>query len=85
VIDILGTSQNATIKDWYSSPGEQLSEIRASGLTLTNDSVNSQLASLVQAMANYTSSHIGFDPTNPTLTQMPAEIQTSLPQYWPVN
>ncbi|WP_316179578.1 calcium-binding protein [Bradyrhizobium sp. SZCCHNRI1009] len=58
-IDLLGTTQNVTIKNWFSAPSNQLQEITAGGLK-----IDSQISQLVQAMASYSSSHAGFDPTS---------------------
>ncbi|WP_316172819.1 MULTISPECIES: calcium-binding protein [unclassified Bradyrhizobium] len=58
-IDLLGTTQNVTIKNWFSAPSNQLQEITARGLK-----IDSQISQLVQAMASYSSSHAGFDPTS---------------------
>ncbi|QRG08712.1 calcium-binding protein [Xanthobacter dioxanivorans] len=72
VIDVLGTSEQVTIKDWYKDTSttswEQLSKIAAQdGLQLTSAQ---QVNSLVQAMAtfsdNYNSAYgSAFDPTAP--------------------
>ena len=65
-MNVLGASSEITISNWYSSTAHQLQEITAGGLAL-----DSQLASLVSAMATYSAAHASFDPT--TASQMPSD------------
>jgi hypothetical protein len=83
VIDVLGTTQKATIDNWYSTPGAQLASVQAGNSTL----MNSQVDALVQAMstfeANYAASHGGsaFDPATAS-PQAPAEVQNAIAANW---
>src|SRR5262245_18875815 len=54
----MGSKSQVTVSGWFASPGNQLAEIGAGGLK-----ISSQVSQLVQAMAAYTASHPGFDPT----------------------
>jgi hypothetical protein len=76
-IDILGTNEQITVSNWFSSPSNQLSEITAGGMKL-----DSQVAQLVQAMATYTSNNSGFNPA--TATQMPNDptLQNAIGRSW---
>jgi Ca2+-binding RTX toxin-like protein len=78
-IDVVGTSQNATVAGWYgANPSAALAEIKTDdGLKL-----DGQLAQLVSAMATYSSANPGFDPT--TATQMPndANLQVAVAAAW---
>ncbi|WP_316158348.1 MULTISPECIES: calcium-binding protein [unclassified Bradyrhizobium] len=78
-VDLLGTNSKVTVKDWFSVPSSQLQEITAGGLK-----IDSQISQLVQAMASYSSSHAGFDPTsssNQTAPDDPA-LQASIAAAW---
>uniref|UniRef100_UPI0028EC0B4E hypothetical protein n=1 Tax=unclassified Bradyrhizobium TaxID=2631580 RepID=UPI0028EC0B4E len=79
VIDIVGTSTSATVNNWFSidSPG-QLQEIVAGGLK-----IDSQVFQLVQAMATYSSNHLGFNPAS-SGTSMPndSNLQSAISAAW---
>ena len=71
VADVIGTKEQVTIDNWFgSNKSADLSEIAAAGLKL-----DSEVAQLVSAMATYSASNPGFNPTasgalmpdNPTL------------------
>jgi hypothetical protein len=76
-IDLLGTTNTVTIANWYSGAGNQLSEITADGLKL-----DSQLDSLVSAMASYQSSNPTFNPQ--TASSMPTDtsLQNAIASAW---
>ena len=78
-IDVMGTNNQTTIDGWFNS-GNQASEIfTAGGLKL-----DSQISQLVQAMASYSGSHAGFDPTANTVHQIPndAALQNTVAAAW---
>ncbi len=76
-IDVMGTSSEATVAGWFTSPRSQLSEITAGGLKL-----DSQVSQLVQAMATYSSNNPGFNPV--TASQAPSDtaLQSSIAAAW---
>jgi Ca2+-binding RTX toxin-like protein len=78
-IDIMGTTNQATIAGWFNS-GNQASEVfTAGGLRL-----DSQISQLVQAMAAYSGSNAGFDPTASTVHQIPNDptLQNTVAAAW---
>jgi Ca2+-binding RTX toxin-like protein len=78
-IDLLGTQTAVSIKDWFSGGSNQLQEITAGGLK-----IDSQVSQLVQAMATYSASNPGFDPTAASVHTLPndANLQSSLAAAW---
>jgi hypothetical protein len=76
-IDVLGTTSDITVSNWYSGTGNQLQEITAGSLKL-----DSQLSSLVAAMATFSAGNPGFDPT--LATQMPTDsaLQSTIAAAW---
>ncbi|MCP3385976.1 hypothetical protein NLM31_36870 [Bradyrhizobium sp. CCGUVB4N] len=78
VIDLLGTSDQITVDNWFgSNAGAEVAGITAGGLTL-----DSQVAQLVQAMATYAAANSGFNPA--TATSMPADttLQNAIAASW---
>jgi cadherin-like protein/cadherin domain-containing protein/hemolysin type calcium-binding protein len=65
-IEVMGTQDKITVAGWFSNPGSQLQEITAGGMK-----IDAGVSQLVQAMANYSGSHAGFDPT--ATAQQPAD------------
>jgi hypothetical protein len=78
-IDLLGTTTSVTVNGWFSSTSNQLQEITAGGLK-----IDSQISQLVQAMATYSASNAGFDPTSATVHTLPNDtnLQSSLASAW---
>jgi Ca2+-binding RTX toxin-like protein len=74
-IDVMGSQDKITVAGWFNGPGSQLQEITAGGMK-----IDAGVSQLVQAMATYSSTHAGFDPT--TATQAPAELQTTIAASW---
>jgi hypothetical protein len=70
VVDVLGTTKQATIDNWYagsSTSWQQLESIVATdGYTLSNANVQS----LVQAMATFSAGNSGFNPQTTTNTSL---------------
>ncbi|CCD86381.1 conserved exported protein of unknown function [Bradyrhizobium sp. ORS 285] len=78
-IDILGTHQQVTIADWFLGGSYQLQEIKAGGLEL-----DTQVTQLVQAMATYTQTHPGFDPTAASQLPSDAHLHDQVAAAWHV-
>jgi hypothetical protein len=78
-IDILGTNTNVTVNNWFSGSSNQLQEITAGGLK-----IDRQISQLVQAMAAYSASHSGFDPTSSSVSAVPndSSLQATLASSW---
>jgi Ca2+-binding RTX toxin-like protein len=76
-IDVVGTDSNVTINDWYSGGSHQLSAITAGGLE-----IDSQVASLVSAMATFQSANPGFDPSSATVMPTDTGLQTAIAAAW---
>jgi Ca2+-binding RTX toxin-like protein len=78
-IDLLGTSTEVAIKDWFSGSSSQMQEITAGGLKL-----DSQISQLVQAMATYSAANPGFDPTSSSVHTLPNDtaLQSSMAAAW---
>jgi Haemolysin-type calcium binding protein related domain len=78
-IDLLGTQTEVSVKDWFSGGSTQLQEITAGGLK-----IDSQVSQLVQAMASYSASNAGFDPTAASVHTLPndANLQSSMAAAW---
>jgi hypothetical protein len=72
LIDLVGTTDQITVDNWFGgNAGAQVQEIEANGLKL-----DSQLASLVSAMAIYAANNSGFNPQAPG-TGMPSALETT--------
>jgi len=78
-IDVLGTSTSVTLDGWFSSNSSQLQEIAAGGLK-----IDSQISQLVQAMAAYSASNPGFDPSSSNASFVPndANLQNAVGAAW---
>jgi hypothetical protein len=61
LVDQLGTSNQITLTNWYTAAKDDVSSFTASGQTL-----DSQIAALVSAMASYATANPGFNPTTAT-------------------
>jgi Ca2+-binding RTX toxin-like protein len=78
LIDLLGTTDQITVSNFYSSTGNQVASFTADGLTL-----DSQLASLVSAMATYSAAHSGFNPqTSGTTMPTDTTLQNAIAASW---
>jgi len=65
-IDLVGTSTDVTIKNWFAASSSLMQEITAGGLK-----IDSEVSQLVQAMATYSASTPGFDPTSSSVQTLP--------------
>jgi len=80
VVDVLGTTDQVTIKDWFgANASAKLSEIKTSDGMEIDSSVNQ----LVSAMATFQANNSGYNPTA-SGTQMPPDsaLQSSLASAW---
>jgi hypothetical protein len=77
VVDVLDTTNQITISNWYTSAGDQVNGFAANGLEL-----DTALSSLVSAMATYAAGHSGFNPA--TATSMPTDttLQSAIAASW---
>jgi hypothetical protein len=64
VVDVLGTTDKLTLKGWFASGGAT-PQIDAGTLKL-----DTQVATLVQAMATFSADHVGFNPQTTTDTTL---------------
>jgi hemolysin type calcium binding protein len=78
-IDLMGTSTQVTLDNWFTNSSQPLQEITAGGLKL-----DSQVSQLVQAMATYSADNAGFDPTASGVSSVPANsnLQTAIAAAW---
>jgi hypothetical protein len=78
-IDLMGTSTQVTLDNWFAGGTQPLQEITASSLKL-----DGQLSQLVQAMATYSAANPGFDPTSSSHTSVPSDpgLQTAIAAAW---
>jgi hypothetical protein len=78
-IDLLGTSTEVSVANWFASGSHPLQEISAGGLK-----VDSQISQLVQAMATYSAGNPGFDPTVSSVHTIPNDngLQTAVAAAW---
>ena len=76
-IDVMGTNSQVTVNNWFSSPSSDLTEITAGGMEL-----DSQVAQLVQAMATYSASNPGFNPTTTAQAPNDPALQSTIAAAW---
>ena len=77
LVDLLGTSDQIKIAGWYTSTGNQVQSFAAGGLTL-----DTQIAALVTAMANYQSAHSSFNPTTASAMPTDTTLQNAITSDW---
>ncbi len=77
-IDVMGSSSQVTVANWFSSTTSQLKDITAGSDTLAT----AQVSQLVQAMATYSTNNPGFNPT--TVAQAPNDttLQAAIAAAW---
>ncbi|MCP3447326.1 calcium-binding protein [Bradyrhizobium sp. CCGUVB14] len=77
-IDSIGTSNKVTVAGWYNSASAKVASVHTDdGLVL-----DSQLASLVSAMATYSANNSGFDPATATAMPTDTTLQSALASSW---
>ncbi|MFM0666008.1 hypothetical protein, partial [Paraburkholderia sediminicola] len=70
-VDIMGSTTEATVQNWFSNTYSQLGELTVSGGSAGNLTADAQINQLIQAMATFSANSPGFDPTsasNPVIT-----------------
>lgn len=73
-VDIMGTSTEATIQNWFGASADPLRELSLNGGSGGGRVLDGQINQLIQAMAAFSANHPGFDPTstvNPSITDAP--------------
>jgi len=80
-VDIMGTASRVTVSGWYAGANAELQQIVT---TADGGRLDSQVQSLVDAMATLSAGHPGFDPTAPSNAQLPADsaLQAILATAW---
>ena len=79
-VDILGTTDHVTVKDWYSSDNAKFQAIKTSdGNTLT---IDAQFNLLVQNLATFGASHSAFNPVTATAFPNDPALQSTLAASW---
>jgi hypothetical protein len=76
-IDVMGTTSQRTVSNWFAPTGNQPLEITAGGLKLDN-----QVAQLVQAMATYSSNNPGFNPVAASQVPNDTALQNTIAAAW---
>jgi Ca2+-binding RTX toxin-like protein len=78
-IDVVGTANHTTISQWFGGDHQASDVFIAGGLRLDN-----QISQLVQAMATYSSSHLGFDPSASQAHTIPLDpsLQNAIAAAW---
>jgi hypothetical protein len=69
-VDVLGTSTKATVQGWFSQDSSKLAAITVAGGDSGDVTIDSQLNQLIQAMATYSVTNPGFDPTNASQSEI---------------
>ena len=77
LITKLGTNDQIAVANWYTGAGHQVQQMSAGGYT-----IDSQIATLISAMASYASANPSFNPT--TATSMPTDttLQSAITAAW---
>lgn len=78
LVDLLGTTDQITIDNWYgTNAGAQVQTFTAGSLKL-----DTQVASLVNAMATYAAAHTGFNPQTATAMPTDTTLQNAIAASW---
>ncbi|MDB5407969.1 MAG: Hemolysin-type calcium-binding repeat-containing protein [Rhodospirillales bacterium] len=77
-VDVMGSTDSATLVGWYSTGYSKLQEI----VTADGRKLDTQVDQLVQAMAMFQTSNPGFDPTAASRAPPDAALQNSLAAAW---
>jgi Ca2+-binding RTX toxin-like protein len=78
VINDIGTSDTVTVQNWYSGSSNQIGTVS----TIAGLKLDTQIAQLVSAMATYSASNPGFDPTQATQMPTDSSLQTAVAAAW---
>jgi hypothetical protein len=77
-ITVMGTHDQVTVANWFGSAGARLAEIK----TVDGVEIDAGVSKLVQAMASYSSTHAGFDPTTATQAPNDTSLQNAIAANW---
>ena len=79
LVDVLGTTDQITLQNWYSSDGAKVQSFQSGDAeTLADSSVDQ----LVQAMATYTANNPGFAVATATTMPTDATLQSAVAAAW---
>ena len=74
----MGSHDKITVADWFNAGASQLQDIK----TADGSHIGSNLAQLVQAMANYSADHPGFDATATAQAPNDPSLQNTIAASW---
>jgi Ca2+-binding RTX toxin-like protein len=77
-ISVMGSHDQVTVGGWFGGAGAQLTDIKLADGT----KIDAGVSQLVQAMATYSSSHAGFDPTSAAQAPNDAGLQNAIATTW---
>jgi Ca2+-binding RTX toxin-like protein len=77
VINRIDSTDKVTVSNWFSSNTNQLSEIKSGGLE-----IDSEVASLISAMATYSADNPGFDPSTTAAMPTDTTLQSAISAAW---
>jgi RTX calcium-binding nonapeptide repeat (4 copies) len=77
LVDFIGTANQITLNNWYSNNAAQVESFHADGLTL-----DTQIATMVSAMASYASANPGFNPQTATAMPTDTTLQSAITASW---
>jgi len=79
IVQVMGTQDQVTVSNWFGATTAQTQEIKAAG----GLEIDAGVASLVQAMATYSSNNSAFNPTT-SATQAPSDpaLQGAIATAW---
>jgi hypothetical protein len=77
-ITVMGSRDQVTVGGWFSSAGAQLAEIK----TADGMQIGAGVSQLVQAMADFSSTHAGFDPSAVAQAPNDTSLQNTLAASW---
>jgi hypothetical protein len=77
-ITVMGSHDQVTVGGWFSGAGAQLAEIK----TADGMKIGAGVSQLIQAMADYSSAHAGFDPTIVPQAPSDTSLQNTLAASW---
>ncbi|MFM0742296.1 hemolysin, partial [Paraburkholderia xenovorans] len=63
-VDLMGSTTEATIQNWFSNTYSQLGNLTVSGGSAGTLTLDAQINQLIQAMATFSGNNPGFDPTS---------------------
>jgi hypothetical protein len=77
-IEVMGSQDKITVAGWFNGAGSQLAEIK----TADGMKIDAGLSQLIQAMASYSNTHAGFDPTAVAQAPTDSGLQNAITTNW---